>query len=99
MLDKSPPFPEYVHSPLMSVIYLVSPNSRVAVRCDPHSGEIIRMYFIINELSESIFVDVNSASLSMMDLTMHYGWIRSRLDFEACNAIVVDVVGFKVPLI
>lgn len=99
MFDKSTPLPENVHSPLMPVIYLVPSDSRITVRCDPHPREVIRMYFIIDKLTEAIFVNVNSPGLSVMDLTMHYRWIRPRLDFEACDAIVVDVVGLEVPLI
>lgn len=43
-------------------------------------------------------MNVDSTRLSMMDLALHDSGIGSGLDFEAGNAIVVNVILLKVAL-
>lgn len=51
MFDQSSAFAEYVHAALVSVVDLVFPNRRIAVRRYPDAGEVIRMDSIIDELT------------------------------------------------
>lgn len=82
----------------MSVVDFVPPDRRIAIRGDPHTGEIVRVNFVIYELSETVFVYVYATCLSVVYLTMHNGGIRARFHFEAGNSVVVDVVCLKVTL-
>lgn len=82
----------------MSVVDLVPPDRRIAVRGDPYAGEIVRVDLVVDELAETVFVHVDSAGLSVMDLTVHDGGIRARFHFETGDSVVVDVVRLKVTL-
>lgn len=82
----------------MSVVDFVPPDRRVAVRGDPHAGEIVRVDLVVDELAETVFVHVDAARLSVVDLAVYDGWIRSCLHLEARNTVVVDVIRFKITL-
>lgn len=82
----------------MPVVDLVPPDRRVAVRRDPHAGEIVRVDLVVDELAETVLVHVDAASLSVVDLAVYDGWVRARLHFEAGDSVVVDVVRLKVTL-
>lgn len=82
----------------MPVVDLVPPDRRVAVRGDPHPGEIVRVDLVVDELAETVFVHVDAAGLSVVDLTVHDGRIRARFHFEAGNSVVVNVVRLKITL-
>lgn len=76
----------------MTVVYFILPDCRITIRCDPNAGEIIRMYAIINKLPETIFVNVNTASLTVMDFALDYGRIGTGFYFETGDTIVVNVI-------
>lgn len=82
----------------MSVVDLVPPDRRVAVRGDPHAGKIVRVDLVVDELAETVFVHVDAACLAVVDLAVHDGGIRARFHFEAGNSVVVDVVRLKITL-
>lgn len=82
----------------MPVIDLVPPDRRVAVRGDPHAGEIVRVDLVVDELAETVLVHVDSARLAVVDLAVHDGWIRACFHLEAGNTVIVDVVRFKITL-
>lgn len=82
----------------MAIVDFVPPDSWIRIRGYPNTGEIVRMDFVIDELSETVFVNVYAACLAVMDLAMDDRRISTGLNFETSDPIVVDVVGFKVTL-
>jgi hypothetical protein len=57
------------------------------------------MYTILNKLSQTIFMDINTTGLSMMNFTLHHGRICTGLNLKTGYAIVVNVILFKVALL
>ena len=82
----------------MTIINLVSPNRRVAIARNPDTSEVVGMNLILDKLALTIFMDVNPSCLSMMNFTVHNGWICSGLYFEASNPVIVNIVGLKISL-
>lgn len=78
-----------------SIIYK-SYKGRQTLPCNPNPCKVIWMNFIFNKLSISIFMTVNSSSLSMMNFTIDNSWIRSSLDFKPCDSIVVNIICLKI---
>lgn len=50
------------------------------------------------ELSKSWFVHVDTAGLSVMDLTVHNGGVGAGLHLETGDSVVVDVICFEITL-
>lgn len=95
MFDKPAAFAEYVHATLVSVVDVVAPYRRIAVGRDPDAGEIITMDPIVDELAETVFVDVNAARLAVMDFALYDRRVRAGFYLETGDPIVVDIVGFE----
>lgn len=98
MLNKSASLAEYVHPALMSVIYLVAAYGGVAVGGDPHSGEVVGVYLVVYELSETGLMHVDTSGLTVVDLAVNYGGIRAGFYFETGYSVVVDIVRFEITL-
>lgn len=96
MLDQAAALAEYIHATLMAVVYLVATYGRIRVRRDPHTGEIVGVDLVVDELPETVLVNVNTARLSVVYLAMDNGWICASLHLEARYSIVVNVVRFEV---
>lgn len=99
MLDKSTTFSKYVDATLMSIIDLISPNRRVAVRRDPNPSKVIGVYLIVYELAEPRLMDVDASCLSVVDLTMDYGGVSAGFHLKTSDSVVVDVIRFEVALL
>lgn len=98
MLDQASALAENINATLMTVVYFIATNGRVTIGRDPDTGEIIRMYTIVDKLSQAIFVHVYSASLAVMNFATYDGWIRSCFHFESGNSIIMNIVMFEIPL-
>jgi stage V sporulation protein SpoVS len=53
---------------------------------------------IFDKLAETVFVNVNAAGLSVMNLALDNCRVSSGFDFESGNSVVVNVVFLKVSL-
>jgi len=53
---------------------------------------------ILDELSPPVLVYVDASRLTVVDVTLHHSRVRTRLHFKASDAVVVNVVAFKVAL-
>lgn len=95
MFDEPPAFAEYVHATLVSVVDVVAPYRRIAVGRDPDAGKIITMDPIVDELTETVFVDVNAARLAVMNFALYDRRVRASFHFETGDPIVVDIVCFE----
>lgn len=69
VLNKAATFSKNVHSALMSIVDVVPAYRWITVRCYPDASEVVRVDFIHEELSSSIFMDINTTGLPMVDLT------------------------------
>lgn len=76
----------------------ISPDCGIAIRRYPDAGEVIRMYFVLDELTTAIFVHVDAARLTVVYLTVHHSWIGTGLHLKARDSVVVDVISVKVTL-
>ena len=74
------------------------PDGRVTIRRDPDSSKVIRVYFVLQELSSAILMYIDSTGLSMMYFTASYCRISTSLHLKASYTIVVNIVGLKVTL-
>lgn len=95
VFNEAATFSKNVHSSLLSVVNFIPSDGRVAIAGYPHASKIIRMNPIIDELTQSVFVNVNTAGLAVMYFTLHNCRVGSCFYFEPCNSVVVDVVGLK----
>lgn len=60
--------------------------------------EIIGMNSVFYKLPQTVFVHVNAAGLTMMNVTFNYCRIGARFHFEASYSIVMNVVFLEVAL-
>ena len=74
------------------------PYCRVAVGGDPDAGEVVGVDAVLYELSAPVLVHVDAAGLSVVNLALHDGRVRSGLHLEPRDPVVVNVVRFKVTL-
>lgn len=74
------------------------PYCRIAVRCNPNAGKVVGVDFIFDELATSIFMNVDSSRLTMMDVTFDDGRIGTGLYLKSGNAVIVNLIIFKVAL-
>ena len=74
------------------------PDGRVTVRRNPNAGKIIVVDAILEELSAAVLMNIDTSSQAVMDVTLDYRWIGSRLHLKPSYPIVVDVVVVKVTL-
>lgn len=56
------------------------------------------MNFIFYKLPQSIFMHVNTTGLTMMYFTFHNCWICTSFYFKSCDAIVMNIILFKISL-
>ncbi len=98
ILDQSSSFSEYINASLVPVIDFIFPDSRIAVRCDPHAGEIIRMDAVLEKLTEAIFMNVYATSLTVMNFAFRHCRICASFHFETGDTIIMDVVQVKITL-
>lgn len=98
MLDQAATLAEYIDTTLMPVVDLVPPDRRITVRRYPHAGEIIRVDFVVDELTQSVLVHVDAASLAVMDLAVDDGGIGACLHLETGYPIIVNIVRFEITL-
>lgn len=82
----------------MTVVDLVTPDGGIAVGGDPHAGEIVGVNFVVDELSEAIFVHVYAPCLTVVDFAMNYRRICAGFNLKTSDTIIVDIVGLKVSL-
>lgn len=75
-----------------------SPYCGIAVRCDPHPSKVICKDLIFNELAATLFVHIDAAGLTVMDLAANHGWIGVCLHLKAGYTVPVDVAAFKIAL-
>ena len=99
MFDEPPSLSEYIHSTLMTVVYLVASNGGIAIWSDPHTRKIIRMDLVVNELTWATFMYIYTACLPMMNLTEGNCWVGTCLHFKASDSVVMNVIGMKVALL
>jgi len=98
MFNKSSAFTEYINSTLVSIIYIITPYCRIAVRSYPNTSKIVTMNFVINKLTKTIFMNIDATCLTMMNFTMYNRWISSSFDFKTSNAVIVNIISFKISL-
>lgn len=75
-----------------------SPYRRVTVGCDPHTGEVIGIDFVLYKLSPPLLMDVDASRLAMMDLATHHCGVGIGLHLKACYTVSMDVTVLKVTL-
>lgn len=95
MFNQSSAFTKYIYSTLMSIIYIITPYCWIAVRSNPNTSKIVTMNSIINKLAKTIFMNIDSTCLTVMNLALHNRWIGSSFDFKTSNAVIVNIIGFK----
>lgn len=98
MLDQATAFAKDVDTALVPVVDLVLTYCRIGVRGDPYAGKVIAVNAILYELTESVFVHVNAASLPVMNLALDDRRIGSSFHLEARDAVIVNVIFLKVSL-
>lgn len=96
VFDESATFAEDVHASLVAVVDIVFTYRWITVRRDPHTGEVVRVYFVHEELAAATLVYVDPTGLPVMDFAADNGRVGSGFHFEAGDAIVVDIVRLKV---
>lgn len=74
------------------------PDGRITIWGYPYTSEVIRVYFVLDELSAAIFVNVNAPGLTMVNLAPHHSWIGTGFHFKTSNAIIVNIVCLKITL-
>lgn len=75
-----------------------SPYRRVTVGCDPHTGKVIGIDFVLYKLPPPLLVDIDASRLAMMDLTTHHCGVGIGLHLKACYTVSMDVTVLKVTL-
>ena len=98
MLNDTSAITKYIYSSLMSIVYLIASDCGTAVGCDPHPSIVVAMNLVFNELTRSLFVNVNPTRSPVVNLTSYNSWISSSFHLETSQVIMVNVVGFKVTL-
>ena len=66
VLDQSATFAEDVHAALVAVVDLVPADGRIRIGGDLHTGKIIGMNPVLDELALTGFVDVDAACLALL---------------------------------
>lgn len=82
----------------MTVVDFVPSNGRVTIRSYPHASKVIGVNFVVDKLTQSVFVYVNSASLTVVNFALNNSWVGPCFNFKAGYAVVMNIVGFKVSL-
>lgn len=98
MLDEATSLPEYIYTSLVAIVYLVTSDGGVAVGSDPDASKVVGMDFVVDELAETVLMNVDAARLPMMDLAVYHGWICACFYLKSSYSIVVNVVCFKIAL-
>ncbi len=75
-----------------------SPYRRVTVGCDPHTGEVIGIDFVLYKLPPPLLMNVDASRLTMMDLATHHCGVGVGLHLKACYTVSMDVTVLKVTL-
>lgn len=87
-----------VETYLMPVVDFVPSNSGITIRSYPHAGKVIGVNFVVDKLTQTVFVYVNAASLAVMNFTLNDSRVGTRFNFKAGDAVIVNIVSFKVSL-
>lgn len=98
VLDETAALAKYVHSALVAIVDLVSAYGGVTAGGDPHSGKIVGVDLVVDELSQARLVYVDAARLAVVYLAVHHCGVGAGLHLEAGYPVVMNVIGFKVPL-
>ena len=98
MFDESSPLSEDVDSSLQPIIYFISSDGWVAVGGYPHACVLVGVDLVLDELSHALLVHVDAARLAVVNLAANHGWVGLSLHFKASNAVIMDVIRFKVAL-
>jgi hypothetical protein len=80
------------------VVDFVSTDRRVAVGGYPDAREVVRVDLVVYKLTQTVLVNVNTSSLTVVDFALDHGRVGAGFHFETGDAVVVDVVGFEVTL-
>lgn len=83
---------------LMSVINFVSSDGRITVWRDPNTRKIIRVYFVVNELTQTIFMHIDASSLTVMNFAVNHGGVGTSFHFKSSDTIIVYVICLEVTL-
>lgn len=95
MFNKPSAFSKYIYPTLVSIINIITTYSRITIRSNPNASKIITMNSIVYKLTKSIFMNIDSTCLAMMNFTLHNRRICSSFNFKASNAIIVNIISFK----
>jgi hypothetical protein len=57
------------------------------------------MNLVVNELTQAIFVNIDTTCLPMMNLTMYNSRVGTCLHLKASNSVVMNVISLKVALL
>lgn len=95
MFDKPSAFTKYIHTPLVSIVNIVTSYRRIAVGRNPNASKIVTVNSIVDELAKTIFVDVDATCLAVMNFALYDGRISTSFHFETGDPIVVNIVGFE----
>jgi len=87
-----------VETYLMPVVDFVPSNSRITIRSYPHAGKIIGVNFVVDKLTQTVFVYVDAASLAVMNFALNDCRVGTCFNFKAGDAVVVNIVSFKISL-
>lgn len=82
----------------MPVVDFVSSNSGITIRSYPHASKVIRVNFVVDKLTQAVFMHVNTASLAVMNFALNDSRVGTCFNFKAGNAVVMNVVSFKISL-
>lgn len=56
------------------------------------------MNSIFYELTESVFVHINAASLSVMDVALDNGWVGAGFHLKSSNSVIMNVILLEIAL-
>ena len=92
MLNEASTISKHVHSPLVTIIYLVLPDGWITVGCDPDPSILVGMYLVLYELPHAVLVDVYAPRLAVVYLAVDHSGVSVSLHLKPGNAVIVDVV-------
>lgn len=98
VLNEAAALPEYVHPALVAVVDLVPAYCGVTAGGDPHARKVVGVDLVVDELAQARLVHVDAARLAVVDLAVHHRGVGASLHLEASYPVVMNVIGFKVPL-
>lgn len=73
-----------VDADLFTGVYSVPPEYRRGTGCDPHSCKGIRVHFVLLYQPLTLFVNVDTAMLTVVDLVVPYDWVTVCPNLDSC---------------